>query len=190
MFYEDGVLYNKGKNTIFSVNTKYESRKVEDEIDNYYDLKEKPWWAISYEERVLRDTEFMGHSVDIYDYSEVIDLIIPETIYQIGDYAFFSSEGISSIFISNSVFYIGEGAFANTTIETIYIMNPSLIIRRNMFGNARPQIAVPYGYLDKYTFMLSADDEEDKFEIIEWDGKIVSDNDSEFEEKEIETELL
>ena len=59
-----------------------------------------------------------------------------------------------------------------------------------MFGNARPQIAVPYGYLDKYTFMLSADDEEDKFEIIEWDGKIVSDNDSEFEEKEIETELL
>ena len=187
LFYEDGVLYNKGKNTIFSVNTKYERRIIKDEINNYYDLAEKPWWAISYEERELRDTEFMGHPVNIYDYSEVIDLIIPETIYQIGDYAFSNSEGICSIFISNSVFYIGEGAFANSSIETIYILNPSLIIRRNMFGNARPQIAVPYGFIDKYMFMLSEDDEEDNFEIIEWDGKIISDDDSEFEENKIIT---
>ena len=123
----------------------------------------------------------------IYDYNEVIDLIIPETIYQIGDYAFFKAEGISSIFIPNSVFYIGEGAFANSSIETIFIQNPSLVIRRNMFGGARPQIAVPYGFLNRYTFMLSEDDEEEKFDIIEWDGKIISDNDYELEENEIVT---
>ena len=56
-----------------------------------------------------------------------------------------------------------------------------------MFGNARPQIAVPYGFIDKYMFMLSEDDEEDNFEIIEWDGKIISDDDSEFEENKIIT---
>ena len=189
LFYEDGVLYNKERNTIFSVNTKYERRTIKDEIDDYYDLPEKPWWSISYEERELRDTEFMGYPVDIYDYNEVIDLIIPETIYQIGDYAFFNSEGISSILIPNSVFYIGEGAFANSSIETIFIQNPSLVIRRNMFGGARPQIAVPYGFLDRYTFMLSEDDEEEKFDIIEWDGKIISDNDYELEENEIVTKL-
>ena len=110
-----------------------------------------------------------------------------ETIYQIGDYAFFKAEGISSIFIPNSVFYIGEGAFANSSIETIFIQNPSLVIRRNMFGGARPQIAVPYGFLNRYTFMLSEDDEEEKFDIIEWDGKIISDNDYELEENEIVT---
>ena len=187
LFYEDGVLYNKERNTIFSVNTKYKRRTIKDEIDHYYDLQEKPWWSISYEERELRDTEFMGHPVDIYDYNEVIDLIIPETIYQIGDYAFFKAEGISSIFIPNSVFYIGEGAFANSSIETIFIQNPSLVIRRNMFGGARPQIAVPYGFLNRYTFMLSEDDEEEKFDIIEWDGKIISDNDYELEENEIVT---
>ena len=187
LFYEDGVLYNKERNTIFSVNTKYKRRTIKDEIDHYYDLQEKPWWSISYEERELRDTKFMGHPVDIYDYNEVIDLIIPETIYQIGDYAFFKAEGISSIFIPNSVFYIGEGAFANSSIETIFIQNPSLVIRRNMFGGARPQIAVPYGFLNRYTFMLSEDDEEEKFDIIEWDGKIISDNDYELEENEIVT---
>jgi len=187
LFYEDGVLYNKERNTIFSVNTKYKRRTIKDEIDHYYDLQEKPWWSISYEERELRDTEFMGHPVDIYDYNEVIDLIIPETIYQIGDYAFFKAEGISSIFIPNSVFYIGEGAFANSSIETIFIQNPSLVIRRNMFGGARPQIAVPYGFLNRYTFMLSEDDEEEKFDIIEWDGKIISDNDYELEDNEIVT---
>ena len=43
---------------------------------------------------------------------EVKDLIIPNSVKSIGDFAFYGYDGLTSVTIPNSVTYIGDGAFA------------------------------------------------------------------------------
>ena len=98
-------------------------------------------------------------------------MIIPKTIIEIGDYAFCGSEGIRSIIIPLSVKTIGEGAFANSALQSLFITNPNLIINREMFGKALPHLFVPQGCLDKFTTMLRSKDD-DYVEVFGWSGEI------------------
>jgi hypothetical protein len=183
LFFEDGVVYNTEKNTIFSVNLIFVSKGplFEDDLNSHYDLYYKPWWAISSLERTWDGSDYMGHDVDIYSDYEILDFIIPETISIIGDYAFAGSFGVNSIYIPYSVYHIGVGAFANRFIKYIYITNPYLRISKKIFGNARPCIVVPNGYKEKFLFMLDSDDEEDLYRIAM--GDLYSERNS-FEVKE------
>ncbi len=191
--YEDGILYNKEKNVIYSSNIFYDmGESSNDGLDNSYRLQEKPIWCKAEFESDYRVHDVFGYELDGHDRYEVIDLNIPDSIIEIGDYAFCGSEGIRSIRLPKSIRNIGEGAFAITSLEELYISNPNLIINTNMFGKVRPRIFVPKGFVNKYILMLeSKDDDYVKIfgwdgGIYEWDGKttyVNTNEDDEFEEE-------
>ena len=170
--YEDGILYNKEKNIIFSSDICYGlGESSDDGIDHTYELQEKPKWSKS-EFKCERSTQdIFGYELDVSDYYEVIDLNIPDSIIEIGDYAFCGSEGIRSIRLPKSIETIGEGAFAISSLEELYISNPNLIININMFGNARPKLFVPKGFVNKFILMLESKDD-DYVKVFGWEGGI------------------
>ena len=172
MYYDDGILYNDQKTIIYSSDIKYDyGTSSNDGLDKTYRLNDKPKWAQSAWEYEGRMSEVFGYEIEEQECYEVIDLIIPETIIEIGDYAFCGSEGIRSIIIPLSVKTIGEGAFANGFLQSLFITNPNLIINREMFGKAIPHLFVPQGCLDKFTTMLRSKDD-DYVEVFGWSGEI------------------
>ena len=172
MYYDDGILYNDQKTIIYSSDIKYDyGTSSNDGLDKTYRLNDKPKWAKSAWEYEGCMSEVFGYEIEEQECYEVIDLIIPETIIEIGDYAFCGSEGIRSIKIPLSVKTIGEGAFANSSLQSLFITNPNLIINREMFGKTLPHLFVPQGRLDKFTTMLRSKDD-DYVEVFGWSGEI------------------
>ena len=172
IYYDDGILYNDQKTIIYSSDIKYDyGTSSNDGLDITYRLNDKPQWAISAWEFKGRVSDVFGYEIDEQECYEIIDLIIPETIIEIGDYAFCGSEGIRSIIVPLSVKSIGKGAFANGSLQKIFFTNPDLIINRKMFGKARPHLFVPRGCLEKYVAMLGFKDDE-YVEVYGWSGGI------------------
>ena len=69
----------------------------------------KSWCEISFEDRYANP---LGYAKHLYlNEKEVEELVIPNGITEIGDYAFWGCEALTSIFIPNSVTSIGRGAF-------------------------------------------------------------------------------
>lgn len=90
---------------------------------------------------------------------EIKDLVIPNSVTSIGDYAFYGCSGLTSITIPNSVTSIGQSAFDGVDFPTVVslIENPFKItgktsdyrtFSQNTFNNAT--LYVPKGTIDKY----------------------------------------
>ena len=172
IYYDDGILYNDQKTIIYSSIIKYDYGTSSNEgLDKTYSLNDKPKWAKSAWEYKGRMSNVFGYEIDEQECYEVIDLFIPETIIEIGDYAFCGSEGIRSIKVPNSVKSIGQGAFANSSLKNVFFVNPNLVINRSMFGKKRPRLFVPVGCIDIFTAMLGCKDD-DYVEVFGWSGGI------------------
>lgn len=87
----------------------------------------------------------------------IVNLIIPETVQSIGNYAFYGCTSIKSATISNSVKSIGEAAFAGCS-ELVSVDMPNSIeaIGESSFAgcNSLTSITIPYSVLsiDEYAF--------------------------------------
>ncbi len=69
----------------------------------------KSWCEISFEDRYANP---LGYAKHLYlNEKEVEELVIPNGITEIGDYAFWGCEGLTKVIIPNSVTSIGRGAF-------------------------------------------------------------------------------
>ena len=88
----------------------------------YYKGTIEDWCKISFSE----DSNLMTYASHIYmlnensEYEEVTEIVIPETITEIGEYQFCDFKSITSITIPNSVTYIGWNAFRGCSNLTIY----------------------------------------------------------------------
>ena len=91
--------------------------------------------------------------------TEITNLIIPNSVTSIGEYAFYYCSGLTSVTIPNSVTSIGDNAFDRADISTVIslIENPFTIygktsgsrtFSQNTFNNAT--LYVPKGTIDKY----------------------------------------
>ena len=87
----------------------------------------------------------------------IVNLIIPETIQSIGDYAFYGCTSIKSATISNSVKSIGEAAFAGCCeLVTVDMPNSIESIGKSSFAgcNNLTSITIPYSVsnIGEYAF--------------------------------------
>ena len=60
------------------------------------------------------------------EYKEVTEIVIPETVYKIGNYQFYGFDNIKNVSIPNSVKSIGNNAFQNCTSLTSIIIPKSV----------------------------------------------------------------
>ena len=67
------------------------------------------WCGISFYSSFSNPLYYAGHLY--FNGSEVTDLVIPESVTKIGNYAFYGCTGLTSVTIGNSVTSIGESAF-------------------------------------------------------------------------------
>ena len=85
--------------------------------------------------------------------TEIIELIIPNSVTSIGNYAFRGCSGLTSVTIPNSVTSIGNAAFYNCNSLTTVIaqMETPVNISSNVFPNrANATLFVPQGCVDAY----------------------------------------
>lgn len=86
--------------------------------------------------------------------TRVTSVTIPDSVTEIGDYAFYGCDYLKSITIPESVTYIGDSAFADSKLQVVTIMNPDCSIydsRRTLDGiiNA-PENSTAQAYAEKY----------------------------------------
>lgn len=75
--------------------------------------------------------------------SEITDLVIPNSVTSIGNYAFYGCSGLTSITIPNSATSIGYGAFDGCSgLTSVEIPNSVTSIMNNAFGSCRGLISV------------------------------------------------
>ena len=93
----------------------------------YYKGTIEDWCKISFSSG---DSNPMTYASHIYmlnensEYEEVTEIVIPETITEIGEYQFCDFKSITSITIPNSVISIGKSAFRNcSSLTSIEIPN-------------------------------------------------------------------
>ena len=71
------------------------------------------WWAINFGNETANPLYYAKHL--ILNDEEVTDLVFPETVTSIGQYAFYNCTGLTSVTIPNSVASMGQYAFYNCT---------------------------------------------------------------------------
>ena len=99
---------------------------------------------------------------------EVTDLVIPEDVTEIGDYAFYGCEGLTSVKISDGVTHIGKWAFIVCPhIETVTIGKSVKSIGERAFYTCKELKVVnslieePFDIDDAYTFVVYDKDKDD-----------------------------
>ena len=104
---EDNVIYDKGKTIIFSFDCKYD-------FDSGKFLDKYPLWAKwDWGKREEFDEDEYGQWWSSKKDVDVVDIIIPNTIKRIEDYAFWDKPYIRTVKIPDSVTHIGVYAFSN-----------------------------------------------------------------------------
>ena len=107
LHFEDGVLYNKEKTAIYSFECKYDYETGEV-------LGKKPKWAKwDWGKREEFSEDEYDQVWSSWKTIDVVDIVIPDTIDTIGDFAFWCVPFIRSVVIPASVKYIGFQAFYN-----------------------------------------------------------------------------
>lgn len=82
---------------------------------------------------------------------EVTDLVIPESVSRVGDFAFYGCSGLSSLTIPNTVAAIGDLAFSDVVLKTISIQSPiPPQATTNTFSDYSATLYVPKGAEDAY----------------------------------------
>ena len=69
------------------------------------------------------------------DYKEIIDLIIPNSVTSIGNYAFYGCSGLTDVTIPNTVKSIGAGSFSHCGLTSVIIPNGVTSIGSSAFAN-------------------------------------------------------
>ena len=69
-------------------------------------------------------------------------VVLPSSLEEINDYAFYNCKNLKEINIPSEVTYIGEYAFANTLIKSIVLPNGVIEINNNTFEGCRNLISV------------------------------------------------
>lgn len=99
---------------------------------------------------------------------EVTDLVIPEDVTEIGDYAFYGCEGLTSVKISDGVTHIGKWAFIVCPhLETVTIGKSVKSIGERAFYTCKELKVVnslieePFDIDDAYTFVVYDKDKDD-----------------------------
>ena len=116
------------------------------------------WCGIKFE---VDDSNPLYYAKHIYsdEDTEITNLIIPNSVTSIGNYAFYNCSGLTSVTIGSGVTSIGNYAFDGVDIPTVIslIENPFKItgktsdlrtFTQNTFNNAT--LYVPKGTIDKY----------------------------------------
>lgn len=139
--YEDGVLYNKEKTSIYSFECKYdyEDGKIVGKI---------PQWAIrdSGSREVFSDDEYEQEWVS-HKSIDVVDLVIPETIESIGNYAFCGVPYIRSVVIPKMVKHLGRCPFDNCeSLERVHLPKNFCTSGVVKSFDRKIDIIVPKGY--------------------------------------------
>ena len=80
---------------------------------------------------------------------EVTNLVIPNSVTSIGDYAFYYCTGLTTVVVPNSVTSIGISAFEGCSLEAIYLLNPTPVGYDNLLGS-QDVIFVPEESLEAY----------------------------------------
>lgn len=108
------------------------------------------WCTIKFEDNPL----IYAHHLYNEDDTEIKDLVIPNNVTSISNYAFLSCSGLTSIIIPNSITSIGDHAFdcENLATVTSLIVDPMKIspsvFSQNTLYNA--SLIVPEGSIEKY----------------------------------------
>ena len=116
------------------------------------------WCGIKFDDSFSNPLLYAKHIYSDED-TEITNLIIPNSVTSIGNYAFRGCSGLTSVTIPNSVTSIGGGAFNGPNIPTVIslIENPFTItgktsdsrtFSQNTFNNAT--LYVPKGTKEKY----------------------------------------
>ena len=91
----------------------------------------------------------LGHAKHLYiNGQEITDLIIPESVTSIGNYAFYGCKGLTSVTIPNSVTSIGSSAFQKCTgLTSVTIPNSVTSIGSSAFQDCTglTSITIPNG---------------------------------------------
>ena len=86
---------------------------------------------------------------------EVKDLVIPNSVTSIGNFAFYGCSGLTSVTIPNSVTSIGNGAFSGCSglTEVVSLIEEPFGINKNVWSSVRTSktpLYVPAGTKEKY----------------------------------------
>ena len=102
---------------------------------------------------VIPNTVDTIHNYAFYNCSSLTSITIPNSVTSIGDFAFESCSGLTSIAIPESVTNIGEGAFYGTSIDSVCVKAttpPMLNIGKYPVFSTSPTCYIPCGTLDTY----------------------------------------
>ena len=85
--------------------------------------------------------------------TEITDLVIPNSVTSIGDYAFYGCIGLTNITISESVTSIGNGAFHGTGLTSVAIPNRVTSIGQDAFSDCSSLTSIYVPCQDKERFL-------------------------------------
>ena len=107
----------------------------------YYNGGLEDWCTITFAN--VGSTFSVNEGLYLYEdgvYTKPVNIVIPESITTINDYAFKSIKSLKTVKIPYSVTSIGENAFAFTDLDYIFIPNSVIEIKDDAFGSVYPEI--------------------------------------------------
>ena len=108
-------------------------------MSNYSETNKAPWAGLNVTKIVVENISTIGNYA-FADLSEVTEITLPTTVYEIGDYAFKNCAGLKSVEIPNSLELgiISEGMFYGcTSLETIKLPDNIQKIENLAFANCK-----------------------------------------------------
>ncbi len=102
--------------------------------------------------RIIGEHAFGGESPSrTFPGCSISEVILPDNLYIISDYAFYRCEDLNSISFGENITTIGENAFANTALESVRLPENLVEIEKGIFYECENLHSVTYN--DKLTFI-------------------------------------